>query len=659
MYFPTQTLVRKGLTLSEIGRIRVLLNKWVSSCGPEWTVRRLKDLKVWYLHISTGNSYTMPFWGIVGKRVKGPLGVIFRLKKPRKVIDILVGLYTSFRLKNVSKTQIRKFFNSVERSQVRVPHIPFLKEAIFELLQENVPYISKTYREFPFNSERRCCGPNGSSVRQVPWTLIEDFTVSNTWDFLDDDSLQECMADHLGRLYPLLFHHSKESIIDPCVGRISVIQERGCKARFIAMPRLVHQLSLRSLGSYLFRLLDRCPWDCTRNQSRGVEWGKNHLLQHRKIWSVDLSDASNNMPLDLIMRILRMIDVIPESHALYFQAVSKGQYHIPNYIHKSMKSYHPEPITQWSQGQPLGTYPSFAAFSLAHGLLVRSIEIRLGVKDTFRVLGDDIIISNGLVYYEYRRILECLDIPISEQKSLIGLPIGEFAGHLFTRDTAFCPEKTLFPTGENTLLRRYREMDSLEQIQNPTDLLATCLHLPFDENKSGVPLRLRAALLRLLEDERPELVRLRSILRDDVYSHIAYCYFESDKDDTVYSREDYERDKSLIAHLDRDMQRAHTRNASYTSVFGLADACGLRDMAFLGQDLAYLWDKFPEARDNWITFSSRIDDWLKVRYDSVSRIMIKHLIQSMIRKQISDFTKSKMTIQSELLSITLRFLERS
>jgi hypothetical protein len=603
----------------------------------------------------------MPFWGIVGKRVKGPLGVIFKLKKPRKVLDCLVLLYSSSKLKSVSLKQCRKFFNSVERPQVRVPHIPFLFDALKELERAGLPpYKLRNYREFPFSPEKRTCGPNGKSLLQVPTSLIEDFTVSNTWDFLDDDSLQQCMASHLDRLYPILFHHSKESVEDSCVGKVSVIQERGCKARFIAMPRLVHQLCLQSLGSFLFKLLKQCPWDCTHNQLSGVSYVRKHLENHRKVWSVDLSDASNNFPLELIMRVLREIDVIPYEDLMYFQAVSQGTYLLSPHIYNRFKKIHPTKTVQWNQGQPLGTYPSFPAFALAHGLLIRSIEMRHGFSNTFRILGDDVVITNGIVHFEYRRILEVLGIPISEGKSLHSISCGEFAGHFIDRNVSFTPEKYLFPTGKNLLLRRYREVSHLDKVESPLDLLAMCRNLPFDNNSDGVSLRKRAILLRLLEEElSPDLIRLQSILSDDVYRHISYEYFNRDEDLTIYSREDYERDKSLIAALDQDMQKSYTRNASYSSVFGLADACGLRDMFILGSDIAYLFDKYPEARDSWISFSSAIPDFIRDKYLPVERNAIKAMISTMIRIQIRDFKKTKATIQGELLSIVLRFLEQS
>jgi hypothetical protein len=106
---------------------------------------------------------------------------------------------------------------------------------------------------------------------------------------------------------------------------------------------------------------------------------------------------------------------------------------------------------KWTKGQPLGLYPSFPMFALTHGILVKSIEENLGFSDTFRVLGDDIVISNHVVYDEYRKILDLLQIPISEKKSISSTNVAEFAGMLITSDKCYSGVKWRQPTSVNRL----------------------------------------------------------------------------------------------------------------------------------------------------------------------------------------------------------------
>jgi hypothetical protein len=86
----------------------------------------------------------------------------------------------------------------------------------------------------------------------------------------------------------------------------------------------------------------------------------------------------------------------------------------------------------WTKGQPLGLYPSFAAFAMTHGLLLYALN---GYKHegSFFVLGDDVVILKSDLYLKYRAALESLDCPISEHKSICSASLAEFAGSLITR----------------------------------------------------------------------------------------------------------------------------------------------------------------------------------------------------------------------------------
>jgi len=85
----------------------------------------------------------------------------------------------------------------------------------------------------------------------------------------------------------------------------------------------------------------------------------------------------------------------------------------------------------------MGLYPSFPAFALSHHRLLTDIEEELGVKDTYRILGDDIVISDGDVHESYRSKLNDLACPVSESKCLISNKFAEFAGKLVTGDSEF------------------------------------------------------------------------------------------------------------------------------------------------------------------------------------------------------------------------------
>jgi hypothetical protein len=82
----------------------------------------------------------------------------------------------------------------------------------------------------------------------------------------------------------------------------------------------------------------------------------------------------------------------------------------------------------WTRGQPLGLYPSFPMFAFAHGCIIESIETFLNLRNTFRILGDDVIINHPEVARLYKERMENLGCIISPEKTIVSSTIFEFAG---------------------------------------------------------------------------------------------------------------------------------------------------------------------------------------------------------------------------------------
>lgn len=81
-------------------------------------------------------------------------------------------------------------------------------------------------------------------------------------------------------------------------------------------------------------------------------------------------------------------------------------------------------------GQPMGGYSSWAVFTLCHHLVVQYASTLCGNKGFFtgyRLLGDDIVISDKLVASKYQEIMTTLGVEISESKSHISKECYEMA----------------------------------------------------------------------------------------------------------------------------------------------------------------------------------------------------------------------------------------
>jgi hypothetical protein len=172
-------------------------------------------------------------------------------------------------------------------------------------------------------------------------------------------------------------------------------------------------------------------------------------------------------------------------------------------VKKRNVSKHPEYL-QWTQGQPLGLYPSFPAFALWHGCVLRSIELRYSLSNTFMVLGDDVVISNPLTHWAYRRLMDRLTVPINITKTIVGSDIGEFAGHTVTRKSSFLVKKAIIPTRNNLCYRAFlRTQGDLKKITSVDELVAFAHHTvqPDFENQAGISSYERALVANVLGSE--------------------------------------------------------------------------------------------------------------------------------------------------------------
>lgn len=209
------------------------------------------------------------------------------------------------------------------------------------------------------------------------------------------------------------------------VGNIGVTQEPGMKLRLFASPFLLYQAALEPLKIALKRALGEIDQDCHRDQEEGADWAQKQLKQGFTVHSFDLSSATHRFPWKVQVQTMRHLGV-PEVVIMLYDHVAKGSYKFQD------ESF------AWAQGQPLGSGPSFFSFSLAHHALIRGIcrELRQEL-DCYRILGDDIVISNDQVAKRYEKLMRRLGTHINAAKSRISTTVAEFAGFEIYSDVKF------------------------------------------------------------------------------------------------------------------------------------------------------------------------------------------------------------------------------
>jgi len=220
--------------------------------------------------------------------------------------------------------------------------------------------------------------------------------------------------------------------VDMPVGKIQYIQEPGLKLRVIANPNYASQWFLEPLKEFLLQYISGLPSDCTFDQNKGIKRVQSHLRLKKTAYCFDMSDASNNLDRYITFRYITAItDRIKDENLRndmiklveLFMIICEGSWITPE-----------GGLTTFSRGTPLGTGPSFPAMSITHHAILGFLGAS---QEDYVLLGDDIVIFEERIAEGYRSILQRLEIPISEDKSIISNSVAEFAGKIITSNSIY------------------------------------------------------------------------------------------------------------------------------------------------------------------------------------------------------------------------------
>jgi hypothetical protein len=243
--------------------------------------------------------------------------------------------------------------------------------------------------------------------------------------------------------------------------RISYFSDKEGKTRVIAILDYWSQTCLRPLHDALNGILKRIPQDCTFAQSHFLTC----LPPKGPYYSIDLSNATDRMPLALQLKVVR--EVIGKVRADAWAHILTGYEYTLSGMARTAK---------YACGQPMGAYSSWCAMALTHHYLVRLAAVRVGIPHfrDYALLGDDLVIANAAVATEYRALLLTLDMPVSEEKTHVSDDTYEFAKrwvHKGSEITGFGVSGLRAVWKKYSLLHNY-----LETQQHHGWCLPTCKH---------------------------------------------------------------------------------------------------------------------------------------------------------------------------------------
>lgn len=549
--------------------------KWESRSGPEWTVTRLKDAKAYYLSKLAGKSPEMKtWWASKGKGAQASFTSLW-LNLPQDTEEQLVrairacNAYSLFKKDSLEPTekQASKFFTSVEQdrhsvrslvdagdilkrlsSLSRGQRVQYLTLALEKGKVPNVKVreVSSDLPKGKIRTPRKFWELAFSGSRKAPSAGLSPADLETNFRWVVDNMTSPPV---MGLLYKYKGLSSMSgftqvrnqipgNLLQKSVvggGNIAYIQEEGYKLRAVANPFRVHQVVLNSFKEQCLDYLRRLPTDCTHDQGRGQLWAQSKLAEGRTLHAVDLSDATNNIPLELqVMAVvtqlqLDLYDKTTFDTLMYFMEVSRSAWKVPG----------KDQPCRWTWGQPMGLGPSFPVFAMWHNYILRIAHHKANSKfawdDSYRIVGDDVVIACDDTHKLYRQYLANWQIPVSESKCISSNKCTEFVGKVITPTNSYAIPKFKALSDSNFLdVLKQVGPSALSWCKPRQRLVAKILSQVPEEygglgwNPSGRPLEQRvelAVLLGLLDNptedtpSRRVSQRASAILNKVAYSH--------------------------------------------------------------------------------------------------------------------------------------------
>lgn len=441
----------------------LLVSKWVRCSGVEWTVKRLKSLKVDFYRQKAKLPFLTPW---IHKNSSGEfsgvIGSLFRWgsksdRNFRKIVQCLM-VYSWFYHESPTDTQMKKFISAVtakapvmEQTELEAMRKAFSANFRLRTVDRSMEvdlllYRGSSSKRRPYlglltNQIAGSLPQDAPSAGEVSWLLASEPILKLYYGYreLFDPVLKSI---NLNVPWGRLSLPTNQAPRDPrrvVAGRVAYIQEAGLKLRAVASPLLLFQLVLRHFGAAAYRVAKELPWDCTHDQSKPVSVLQRHLLAGRTVHSVDLSNATDYFPLEFQSLCMRALFGNISDISL-FEELSRARWKTPS-----------GEFLSWERGQPLGLYPSFGVFTVSHGMLLWYLNgCRWNDESPeFYVLGDDVVITDPSLYEKYIQTLERWGCPWSPDKTLSSNQICEFAGKVITSDSVTSQYKWREMSDEN------------------------------------------------------------------------------------------------------------------------------------------------------------------------------------------------------------------
>jgi len=198
------------------------------------------------------------------------------------------------------------------------------------------------------------------------------------------------------------------------LGKLALKHEPAGKMRVFAMVDPFTQWALYPLHKVLLHIIRRYKMDGTFNQVKPL----SHMINSAALYSLDLSSATDRLPISLQVKLLAAITGSPEFASEWSNLLVGRSYSVPRDAGLPLKE------VLYSVGQPMGALSSWAMLALTHHFIVQAAAWNAGFPRTklyknYALLGDDLVLGDRAVMLQYLHILRGLGVECGLHKSVI------------------------------------------------------------------------------------------------------------------------------------------------------------------------------------------------------------------------------------------------
>jgi len=201
------------------------------------------------------------------------------------------------------------------------------------------------------------------------------------------------------------------SVDSPIHSKLTQFPEKAGKTRTIAIIDYYSQRCLHPLHKGLMQMLANLVSDGTYSHLHVGKYAEQLTKDKSFIGCADLSSATDRFPALIQKKLL--LSLVPNSNLAnsLWTLLAERTFTV---------AWSGEQVT-YQCGQPMGAHASWPLFALAHHLVVEYAGYNANVRNTkskYRLIGDDVIISDKGLWQEYIRIMKALGLTINVGKTV-------------------------------------------------------------------------------------------------------------------------------------------------------------------------------------------------------------------------------------------------